>query len=89
MVAALTMKEAAFCSNMMVNPGFEKGFSSVPLYLNITLTLRIAGNRTCSPRAKHIALRYFFVQELVEEGKITIQYMNIQDQFADLGTLDI
>ncbi|CAN0428023.1 unnamed protein product, partial [Ascophyllum nodosum] len=39
-----------------------------------------------SPRAKHIALRYLFVQELVEEGKITIHFMKTQDQIADLGT---
>ena len=35
---------------------------------------------------KHIALRYFFVQELVEEGMITIHYVNTQDQLEDLGT---
>ena len=57
--AALTMKEAVFCSNMAVELGFEKGFSSVPLYLENTLTLHVAGNRTYSPRAKHNALRGF------------------------------
>ena len=70
----------------MVELGFEKGFNSVPLYLDNTSTLHVAGNRTYSPRAKHIALRYFFVQELVEEGMITIHYVNTQDQLADLGT---
>ena len=71
---------------MMVELGFEKGFNSVPLYLDNTSTLHVAGNRTYSPRAKHIALRYFFVQELVEEGMITIHYVNPEDQLADLGT---
>ncbi|CAN0444133.1 unnamed protein product, partial [Ascophyllum nodosum] len=58
----------------------------VPLYLDNTSTLHVAGNRTYSSRAKHIALRYFFVQELAEEGMITIHYVNTQDQLADLGT---
>ena len=69
--AALAMKEAVFCSNIMVELGFEKGVSSVPLYLDNTL-LHIAGNRTDSPRAKHIVLRDIFVQALVEERKTTV-----------------
>ena len=64
--AALTMKGAVFCSIMMLELGFEEGFGSVPLYIDNTSALHVAGNRTHSPRVKHIALRYFFVQELVE-----------------------
>ena len=86
MAAAVTMKEAVFCSNMMLELGFKEGFGSVPLYINITSVLHVTGNRTYSPRAKYIALRYFFVQELVEEGKITIYFVKIQDQITDLGT---
>ena len=56
-------------------------------FIDKTSTLHIAGNRTYSPRAKHIVLRYFFEQELVEEGKITIHFVKTQDQIADLGTM--
>ena len=84
--AALAMKEAAFCSNMMLDLGFEESFSSVPLYIDNTSALHVAGNRTYSPRAKHIALRYFFGQELVEEGKPSIRYVKSEGQLADLGT---
>ena len=70
----------------MVELDFEKGFSSVPLYLDNTSILHVAGNRTYSPRANHTELRYFFAQELVEEGKITIDNVNTQDQLANLGT---
>ena len=58
----------------------------MPLYVNKTSTLHVTGNRAYSFRVKHVALRYFFVQEVVEEGKITIHYVNTQDQLADLGT---
>ena len=68
------------CFNMMVELGFEKGFSSVLLYLDNTSTLYADGNRTYILREKYIALRYFFVQVLVEEGKITIQNVNTQEQ---------
>ena len=86
MAAALIMKEADFYSNMMLELGFKKGFGSVPLYTDNTSALHVAGNRIYSPRAKHIALRYFFVQELMKEGKITIHVVKTQDQVADFGT---
>ena len=71
---------------MRVELGFEKGFSSVPLYLDKISTLHVASNSTYFPRTKHIALRYFFVQGLMEEGRITIHYVHTQYQLADLGT---
>ena len=86
MAAALVMKKAVFCSNMMLELGFDKSFGSVPLYINNTSALHVAGNCTYNPRAKHIALRCFFVQELVEEGKVSIHYVKSKDQLADLDT---
>ena len=68
-------KEAVFCSNMMLELGFKKRFGSVPLHIDNTSALHVAGNNTYRPRAKLIALRYFFVQELVEEDKITIRFV--------------
>ena len=84
--AAFIMKEAVVCFDVMGKIRFEKKFSSVPLYLDNNLRLHIAGNRAYSSRAKDIALRYCFLQELVEEGKITIYYVNAQHQLADLDT---
>ena len=43
--AALTMKKVVFCSDMMVELGFEKWVSSLPLYLDNTSTLHVTGNR--------------------------------------------
>ena len=57
--AALTMKEAVFCKSMMRELGFKDGFDSVPLFIDNTSELHVAGNRSYSPRAKHMALRYF------------------------------
>ena len=85
--AALTMKdEAVFCSNIMSELGFGESFGSVPLHIDNTSALYIAGNHTFIPRTKHIALRYyFFVQELVE-GKVSIHYVKSENQLADLCT---
>ena len=86
-LVAMIMKEAAFFSNMMLELGFDESFGSVPLYIDNTSPLHVAGNRTYINRANHSALRYyFFVQELVE-GKISIHYVvKSEDQLADLGT---
>ena len=84
---ALTMKEeAVFCSNTMLELGFGESFGSVPLHIENTSTLHVAGNRTYSPRAKHIALRYYFLEQELVEGKVSIHYVKSEDQLADLGT---
>ena len=84
--AALAMKEAVFCSNMMLELGFGSTFNTVPVYLDNKSAIRVASNRAYSGRTKHIAPRFFFVQELVESGKIAVRYIPTQNQLADLGT---
>ena len=84
---AMIMKKAAFCSNTMLELGVDESFGSVPLYIENTSALHIASNRTYSPRAKHIALKYYlFVQKLVKESKVIIHYSKSEDQLADLVT---
>ena len=72
--AALTMKETIFCSKMMKELGFGTRFDNVSVYIDNTSTFHVAGNQTYSPRVKHVALRFFFVQKLVKEGRISIHY---------------
>ena len=84
--AALAMKEAVFYSNMMNPLGFGTRFDSVPLYIGDTSALHVAGNRTYTSRVNLVALRYFFIQELVKEGRITVKYVMAENQLADIGT---
>ncbi|CAB1116979.1 unnamed protein product [Ectocarpus sp. CCAP 1310/34] len=37
-------------------------------------------------RTKHIAIRFFYLRELVKEGAITIHYVSTDRQLADIGT---
>ena len=57
--AALAMKEAVFCSNMVKELAFGTRFDSVPLHIDNTSALHVAGNRTYSSLVNHLALRYF------------------------------
>lgn len=84
--AALAMKEAVFCGNMLTELGFAKDVENVPLNIDNTATLHVIGNRAYSSRTKHIALRFFYIRELVTEGKISIHHIPTEDQLADIGT---
>ena len=66
---AFAMKEAVFCSNMLTELGFGKEFAQVPLYCDNTATLHALGNSSFSSRTKHIALCFFYIRELVSEGR--------------------
>ena len=63
----------------------RKGVGKVPLHIDNTATLHVIGNRAYNSRTKHIALRSFYIRELVSEGKITIRYISTEDQLADVG----
>ena len=84
--AALATKEVIFCTNMMTELRFGSEFSSAPLYIDNTATLHVIGNQTFSARTKHVALRFFYIRELVKEKKISIHYVPTEDNLADIRT---
>ena len=67
MVAALTMKEAVFCSNMMLELGFDKSFGSVPFYTDNTSALHVTGNLQSSRKAHRAEV--FFHARTGGEGR--------------------
>ena len=86
MAAALSMKEVVFYSNMMTEMGFKDNFKTVQLFIDNTSTHFVIGNRAYSARTKHVALRFFYIRELVKEGKISIHHAQTQDQLAHIRT---
>ena len=83
---ALTMMEAVFRKNMMTELDFKEDFKCVPLHIDNTSPLHVAGNQTYSSRAKHVALSYFYICEIIKEGHVSIHYVPTDKQLADLGT---
>lgn len=84
--AALTMKEAVFCSNMPTELGFCTERGQVPLHIDNTATRHVIANRAYGSRTKHIALRFFYIRELVTENRISTHYIPTERQLADIGT---
>ena len=68
--AALVMIAAVYCANMMQELGFGETFKCVPLHIDNTSALHVAGNHTFSSRAKHVALRLFYIREIVQECRL-------------------
>ena len=83
---ALAMRKAVLCQNMMTELGFKEDFKYIPLHIDSTSALHAAGNQTYSSRAKHVALSYFYICEIIKEGHVSIHYVPTDKQLADLGT---
>ena len=69
----------------MIEVGF-KTFSSVPVNCDSTGALHLGDNATYSLKTKHIALRFFFLRELVKTVKITIHHLGTGKMLADVST---
>ena len=63
-----------------------KTFSSVPTNSDSKGALSVAGNTMFSSGTKHIALRFFFVRELIKSNKITRHHRPTQQMLADIAT---
>ena len=72
-------------STFLMELGF-KTFSSVPINSDSTGALSVAGNAMFRSRTKHIALRLFFVRELIKRNKITLHHKPTQQMPADIAT---
>lgn len=55
----LAMKKAVYWAGRMGELGFEETFKCVSIHIDKTSTLQVAGNKTYSSRAKHVALSLF------------------------------
>ena len=78
-------REAVYLSNILMKLRF-KTFSSVPINSDSTGALSVVGNAMFSSRTKHIAIRFFFVRELMDRKIITLHNAPTQQMLADIAT---
>ena len=48
--------------------------------------IALSKNPVCHDRSKHIDIKYHYIQNCVEEGKIKINHVRTEDQLADILT---
>ena len=60
----------------------------IPAVLNLDnqSAINIVKNGVMNRRSKHMAVRYFFLKEKVDEGLLSLNYLQTEEQIADLLT---
>lgn len=59
---------------------------SSTLFGDNTASIAMASNPVHHDRTKHIAIKYFFIRELVEAGVIALEHIDTLRNVADIGT---
>nr|GEU62983.1 hypothetical protein [Tanacetum cinerariifolium] len=68
----------------LLNHGFH--FNKIPIYCDSKLAIAISYNPVQHSRTKHIAVRYHFIKEHVENGMIELYFVKTDYQLAELFT---
>ena len=56
------------------------------LYCDNTSAINISKNPMMHVKIKHIAIKYHYLRELVEEKEVKMQYVNSKEQIIDIFT---
>jgi hypothetical protein len=65
---------------------FGEEYTHVPLQCDSTNAISVAKNLVLHSKTKHIEVRYHFLRDNVEKGKITLIHVPIHNQLADIFT---
>ena len=78
-------REVIFIRNLLKGIGYKLE-GPTPLFGDNNGSLALANNPCDHQKSKHIEVRYFFVRQKVEEGRISVVRVSTQDQLADILT---
>ncbi|CAB1116983.1 unnamed protein product [Ectocarpus sp. CCAP 1310/34] len=83
-------REAVYLSNLLMEFKFDI-FKPIPICSDSSGALSLAANSMFSSRTTHIALRFFFLRELIKRRRITVKHLDrnksisILEQIEDFG----
>ena len=83
-------KEALYFQSLLAE--LIRGGGSVVIFNDNQGAIKLAENSVFHNRTKHIAVRYHFIRQAVDEGKISLRYKPTAEMVADgltksLGTV--
>ena len=58
----------------------------VTLYCDNTSAIKISKNLVMHTKTKHIAIKYHYVRELVQDKEVKMEYVNTKEKIADIFT---
>ncbi|GJS74935.1 hypothetical protein Tco_0724816 [Tanacetum coccineum] len=73
-----------FMRTQLLDYGFH--FSKIPIYCDSKLAIAISCNLVQHSRTKHIAVRYHFIKDHIQEGTIELFFVKTDYQLSDLFT---
>lgn len=56
------------------------------MFCDNTSAIDMSKNLVMHPKTKHIAIKYHFVQELVQDKEIRLEYIHTKEQIVDIFT---
>jgi hypothetical protein len=65
---------------------FGEEYTHVPFQCDNTSAINVAKNIILQSKTKHIEVRYHFLRDNVEKGKISLIHVPTHDQLADIFT---
>ena len=65
---------------------YRLNMKKIPLYCDSESAIRICHNPVQHSKTKHIALRYHFIKDHVEDGNVEIHFVRTTDQLAYIFT---
>ena len=77
-------REVCFIQNLLNSIGYK--VDKTKLFGDNKGSLCLAKNPQDHQKSKHIEVRYFFIRQKVEEGRVQVHYVNTVEQLADLLT---
>jgi hypothetical protein len=60
--------------------------SATRIYIDNKSAIQLCKNPVFHDRSKHIEVRYHYIRECVESGKIIVEHVSTSDQLADILT---
>jgi hypothetical protein len=81
---------ASCCSQLLwityTMSDFSEEYTHVTLHCDSTSAISVAKNPVLHSKTKHIEVRYHFLRDNVEKGRITLIHVSTHDQLADIFT---
>jgi predicted lipase len=86
MVNTQAIKENIWMTKLMKELGYIKEKTVMVIRCDNQGAILLTKNPTQHARTKHIDVQHHFVQERIENGKVTFEYCSTEDMVADVLT---
>lgn len=82
--ASLAAKEIVWLKKMLIECHCE--IKEYMLFVDNVSAIKVVKNPELHQHSKHIDIKYYFVRDLYEKGEINVEYVNTDEQTADVFT---